>query len=78
VIRVEFGPKGTEPTNEPSRLTSISYLFVFSNFLIPTWYPKCAYNILSRDQQTVPRQMVWLITDANENRWPSRCFWRSQ
>src|SRR6218665_2185899 len=36
VARMEFDPEGTEPTNEPRRLTIISNLFVFSNFLIPT------------------------------------------
>jgi len=32
-------PKDTEPTNELPRLTCISYLFVFSYFLIPSRYP---------------------------------------
>ena len=48
-----------------------SYLFVFSNFLIPTWYPKCAYNIWSRDQQT-DKQMVWFITDGPAAVYESR------
>ena len=36
VARVEFDPEGTEPTNEPPRLTIFSNLLVFINFLIHT------------------------------------------
>ena len=83
MTRAEFDPEGTEPTNEPPRLTIISNLFVFNNFLIPTTIQNALIifdHVTSRrfHCKGVLEQMVWLITDAYENRWPSRCFWRSQ
>ena len=64
--RVEFDAEGTDTTNEPLRLTIISNVLVFSNFLIPT-----ATYLISKTP------LLYLITwpaDGSIVR-SSSCFW---
>ena len=74
MIRVEFDPEGTEPTNEPPCLAIISNLFIFNNFLIPTTIQS---TLIIFDHVTSRRFHDRLITDGpadvfdahNRNRW---------